>query len=250
MFRHIACLAAPAALLLALPAAADVTTFDNGTEDWSVSGRNDISQIGGNPGANMDVEVLDVFGMSIRNDRNTAFLGDYTRFGSQVELTVDVKINSIWMYDFDGNPFEVPRNLIVELVDYADDPEASFPYVSVWMNFGEISADLPGWRRFSTIIDPFSTELPAGWGGTGDEDPETFEPRLPADRTFASVLANVEEIRFTSFEPGWFYGFTNFDMQVDNVGVNAIPEPTAGLLGLAAAALLLPRRRRALARLD
>lgn len=232
-----------ACLLAASSAGADVTTFDNGTEGWSVSGRDNISQTGGNPGANMDVELLDVFGMSIRNDTNGAFLGDYTRFGSEVELGVDVKINSIWMFDLDGNPFEVPRNLILELVDYNEDPEATYPYVSVWFNFGEISAELAGWRSFSTVIDPNSTILPPGWGGTGDEDPETFEPRLPADRTFASVLANVEEIRFTSLEPGFFYAFHNFDMQVDNPAVTAVPEP-AGLAVIALGAGLLARRRR------
>src|SRR5688572_28323174 len=139
-------------------ASADVTTFDNGTEGWSVSGRDNISQTGGNPGANMDVEVLDVFGISIRNDSNGAFLGDFSRFGSQGELSVDVKINSVWMFDLDGNPFEVPRNLVVELVDYHDDPENPYPYTSVWFNFGEIGADLPGWRNFSITVDPNATE--------------------------------------------------------------------------------------------
>ena len=246
MIRSRAIIPAVACGLLAgsaLRARAAVTTFDNGTEGWSVSGRDDISQTGGNPGANMDVEVLDVFGISIRNDTNGAFLGDFGRFGSQVELSVDVNINSIWMFDLDGNPFEVPRNLVVELVDYNEDPENPYPYTSVWFNFGEISADLPGWRNFSITVDPNATELPSGWGGTGDEDPETFEPRLPADRTFASVMASVEEIRFTSLEPGWFFAFTNFDLQVDNPSVTAVPEPVAAFALLALPLALLRRRR-------
>ena len=71
----------------------------------------------------------------------------------------------------------------------------------------------------------------------------TFEPRLPLDRTFDSVLRSVDEIRFTTFVPGFFFGFTNFVMAVDNPTVSAVPEPSViGLAALAAPALL--RRRR------
>ena len=72
-------------------------------------------------------------------------------------------------------------------------------------------------------FDPTQTDLPQGWGGSGDEDPNTFEPILPADRTFADVLAGVDEVVFTTFVPGFFYGFTNFDLQVDNVSVRSVP---------------------------
>lgn len=233
-----------ATLALAPAALADiVTTFDNGTEGWSVSGRDNISSTGGNPGANMDVQVYDVFGISVRNETNLAFLGNYARFGSSVTLSMDLKVNSIHMFDLDGNQMEVPRELVIELVDYNEDPENPYPYTSVYYNFGEISSELSGWRNFSITFDPHSTELPEGWGGTGDEDPVTFEPRLPPDRTFASVVANVEEIRFTSLVPGFFYAFTNFEVQVDNVALTSIPEPTSGLAGLLAASLLLRRRR-------
>ena len=231
------------ALLAPVAALADVTTFDNGTEGWSVSGRDNISTVNGNPGANLDVEVLDVFGASIRNDTNAAFLGDYSRFGNALQFSVDVNIHSIWMNGFDGQT-EVPRNLVVELVDY-NPPGSDYPYVSVWHNFGEIGSHLPGWRTFSVTVDPAATDLPAGWGGTGAEDPVTFEPMLPADRTFASVLASVDEIRFTTFEPGWFYGFTNFVMQVDNPTLRAaVPEPTGVASFALAGGLLLRRRQR------
>jgi hypothetical protein len=87
-----------------------------------------------------------------------------------------------------------------------------------------LSASQPGWRRFTaTIANPLQTTLPAGWGGTGDEDPRTFEPRLPPARTFVSVLRNAEELRFTTMVPGWFYAFTNFDIQVDNISIGTVP---------------------------
>jgi hypothetical protein len=85
--------------------------------------------------------------------------------------------------------------------------------------------------------------LPAGWGGTGAEDPNTFEPTLPPDRTFASVLAGVDEIVFTTFKPGFFYIDEYFDVSVDNIAVTFVPEP-ASLSGLIAVPLLMARRRR------
>lgn len=230
------CGAASACLLSVAGATGDVTTFSSGREGWSVSGRTTVSPTGGNPGANLDVELIDVFGADIRNEGNPAFQGDFSNRGP-LEFTVDVKVNSI---NFFGT--EVPRDLVVELRD--NTPSSSgFPYVSVYYNLGTLTSTQRGWRTFSVdLLDPTSTTLPAGWGGTGDEDPVTFEPILPADRTFRSVLESVDEIHFTTFVPGFFFGFTNFDIQVDNVGFRVIPEPaTLSLLGLAGLALI--RRR-------
>jgi hypothetical protein len=222
----------------AIPTLAATTTFESGTEGWSVSGRTDISPTGGNPGANMDVELIDVFGASIRNDTNPEFIGDYTLIGAPLQLSVDVKTTSITFFGT-----EVERDLVVEMVDY-NPPGSPYPYVSVWKNLGTISAAQPGWRHFEAVVEnPLQSALPAGWGGTGDEDPVTFEPRLPPDRTFDSVLRSVDEVRFTTFVPGFFYGFTNFIIQVDNPTVARVPEP--GTIGLAVIALpaLLRRRR-------
>jgi hypothetical protein len=231
-------------LLLCSPALAVVTTFDNGLEGWSISGRTTILPTGGNPGANLGPLVTDVFGIDIRNNTNAAFLGNYSQFwqtngggpGAPLRLSIDTKTNSI---DFFGS--QVSRNLIVELRDYTN-PPPNYPYVSVWYNLGTIAASLPGWRTFSIdIVNPNSTTLPSGWGGTGDEDPQA-NPRLPANRTFASVLAGVDEISFTTFQPGFFYGFTNFNVQVDNPTLTVVPSPAT----LAAPAILLAcaRRRR------
>lgn len=220
-------------------ASAALTSFDNGTEGWSVGGRDNISPTGGNPGANLDVELIDVFGADIRNSTNENFLGDFTSAGGPLALGVDVKITSITFFGT-----EVPRDFVVELVDY-NPPGSAYPYVSVYKHLGTLSASQPGWRSFEAVIEnPASATLPDGWGGTGDEDPVTFEPRLPANRTFKSVLESVDEIRFTTFVPGFFFGFTNFVMQVDNPRAAVVPEPaSAGLVALAAPLLL--RRRRA-----
>ena len=197
-----------------------ITTFDNGTEDWSVSGRDDISVTGGNPGANMDVFLFDVFGADIRNTDNAAFHGDYTQRGAQ-RLTCDILIDSI---DFFGTP--VSRELVVELRTNQTSSTGA-PYVSVWYSLGILTADNPGWHTYSVdIMDPNATELPDGWGGTGAEDPNTFEPLLDPAFTFADVLSQVDSIHFTTFVPGFFFGFTNFDMSVDNVGIIDLPDIT------------------------
>jgi hypothetical protein len=227
----------------AMPAPAATTTFDNGTEGWSVSGRTNISPTGGNPGANLDVAVNSSFGFDIYNDSNPEFLGNYGRFGNEVTISVDVKINSIRTIPAG---IETWRRLLIELVDYNEDPNSFYPYVSVFLDLGEIRGGVdirsPQWRNFAVTIDPTQLTLPTGWGGTGDED-ANGNPQLPPDRTFASVLANVEEIRWTTYVPGVFYAFTNFDLQVDNPTVVAVPEPASIGLLLGTGLLSLRRRR-------
>ena len=197
--------------MLTAAAAADGTvTFDGGPAGWSISGRDTIDADGGNPGANMHGILIDVFGADTRSDSDPDFLGDLTRFGP-FTLSIDIKVNSI---DFFGT--QVPRTLIVDLRDYVDGP---YPWVSVWYELGVLTSDRPGWIRYSVdIADPNADTLPPGWGGYGDED-AFGNPRLPANRTFASVLRNVDEVSFTTFVPGYFYGFTNFDIQVDNIHI-------------------------------
>ncbi len=235
---------AAAGLIAAIGASASAgvshtTTFDNGPEGWSVNGWDIPDPAGGNPGAHLHWDdFVDTFGISLRNETDARFIGDYTARGP-VRLSVDVDVTSITF--FGG---QVSRDLVVELRDY-DNPPDFYPYVSVWFNLGTLPAPGSGWTTMGVDInDPNSAVLPAGWGGTGAEDPNTFEPTLPPDRTFASVLAGVDEILFTTYVPGFFYGFTNFDVSFDNVSIQLIPAPGgAGALALAMAGLGVRRRR-------
>lgn len=214
-------------------------TFENGPEGWNVNGWDIPDAAGGNPGANLHWNnFVDTFGLSLRTDSNASFIGDYTARGP-VRLSVDVNVTSITFF---GQ--QVSRDLVLELRDY-DNPPGGYPYVSVWLNAGALPAAGSGWQTIHfDILDPNSAALPAGWGGYGAEDPNTFEPILPPDRTFASVLAGVDEIQFTTFVPGFFYGFTNFDVAFDNIRIGVVPAPGAAglaMIGLAGAGL---RRRR------
>ncbi len=207
-------------------AAADaLVTFDNGPEGWSINGFDNVMPVGGNPGANIHLFIAETFGIEVRNSSSAEFLGDYTMKGP-VRLGIDFDITFIRFFGQD-----VTREMVVELRDY-DNPPEGYPYVSVWYNFGLLPAPDDGWVSYSVNIDdPTSEALPKGWGGYGAEDEETFEPILPADRTFKSVLQSVDQVVFTTFVPGFFFGFTDFDIAIDNVVIESIAGNPADLDG-------------------
>ena len=229
-FTHL--IAASCALAaLASPAAAGgtVVDFESGTEGWvgpsGGGGATNLAPgqgVGGSTGLRT---VFNNFGITFRTSTNPAFVRDYTQLGS-VTISVDTRVNSI---DFSGVP--VSRPWFLELRDY-DLAMGGYPWTSVWFKFTEISA-APGYTTYSvTIDDTTSTTLPTGWEGYGDEDPVTFEPILPAGVTFADVLAGVDEVAFSTLEPGFFFGFTDFDVVLDNITIDHPPvDPWADLGG-------------------
>ena len=230
-------LTAAAMLAAASIAHADtVIKFDDGQNmGWSINGLDTVTPTGGNPNGRIHWnDPIDTFGLEIRTSTNTDFIGDYSGRGP-VELSIDVDVNYIQFFGQD-----VSRDLIVQFRDY--DNAGSYPYVSVWTHLGTLQGG-QGWQTYSAIIDdPTATDLPAGWFGTGDEN-EFGEPFLPANRSFADVLASVDEVMFTTYVPGFFYGFTNFDLSVDNIAIRTVPTPSAAaLFGIAGIGAL--RRRR------
>ncbi len=183
---------------LAPGALAVVTTFDNGLEGWSISGRTTILPTGGNPGANLGPLVTDVFGIDIRNNTNAAFLGNYSQFwqtngggpGAPLRLSIDTKTNSI---DFFGS--QISRNLIVELRDYTN-PPPNYPYVSVWYNLGTIAASLPGWRTFSIdIVNKTARPCPVGGAARVTKTPR---PTRACPRIARSQACSQAWTRFRS----------------------------------------------------
>jgi len=202
-----------------------VVTFDNGPEGWSVNGAATIIQHGGNPGANLHHVQPDTFGISVRTTTNEHFVTDFTQTGP-VKISIDFKVNSITFFGT-----EVPRDIVLELMDF--DVEGNYPYNSVWFNAGQLPAPGTGWVTYEFIIDDVhSSELPEGWGGTGDEDPNTYEPILPAGRTWSDMLQSIDQVQFTTFVPGYMYGFTNYDIQVDNISITPLaPDCPADVTG-------------------
>lgn len=211
--------------------------FSNGSQGWE--GSQPANGVGGSwidsslgNGAPALHTVMENFGISFTNGSQN-YVGDYSQLGS-VTIGLDIIANSIRYF---GQ--EVSRNLVVELRDYDNTPQG-MPYTSVWFDLGTIDATL-GWQHLSvTIDDTTMAALPAGWGGYGSPD-DAQGPGLPPGRTFADVLSSVDELVFTTLVPGWFYGFTDFDVAIDNISVSAgvaeVPEPAslalmAGGLGL------------------
>lgn len=233
-------LALAAVLTPATTLAGGLTTFDNGYEGWvgptGMGGITFIDTSGGNPAPSLRTQFVD-FGITFHNSTNPDFVGDYTAT-PVVDISVDTNTVAL---NYLGLP--TPRDFIVELRDY-DNPPAGYPWVSVWTSLGVLDENNPGWHTWGvTIEDTSAVALPDGWGGYGAEDPVTYEPVLPPDRTFTDVLAGVDEIALTTFVPGYFYSDSYYDVALDNISVALTPEPTAGLLLLIGGLTCLSRRR-------
>jgi hypothetical protein len=199
--------------------------FSKGEEGWW--SMQPVDGIGGSAidtsmgnGAPAMRTVIENYGVSWGTKSSQAFLGDYTKSGS-VTIGLDISAQEIKFYNQ-----EVSRNIVVELRDYDNKP-GNMPFTSVFYNLGSIDST-KGWQHFSvTIGDTSSTVLPTGWGGYGGPS----GVMLPDGRTFASVLASVDEVVFTTMQPGYFYDFANYDVAIDNVSITAVPEPsTYGML--------------------
>ncbi|MBL9148224.1 MAG: PEP-CTERM sorting domain-containing protein [Phycisphaerae bacterium] len=219
-FRAALAAATTGILGVAAAASADTTvTFDGDAAGWSLNGWDTVSPTGGNPGGRLHWnDFVDTFGLAARTDSNAAFLGDYTAKGD-VTLSIDVRVQFI---KFFGSP--VPRDLVVILID--DDEFNGAAPASVWAPLGTLNGSGMPWTTFSAnVTDVTSEALPAGWFGAGAEDPDTFEPVLPEGRTWANVLQGVDRIEFTTYVPGYFYGFTNFNLSVDNIAITSAATP-------------------------
>jgi hypothetical protein len=194
---------------------ADITTFSKGYEGWQTNNFSTILPSGGNPGAYLSYQAIDVFGVNVFNDSNPGFIGAVYR--SPVRISIDVRTDSI---TFLGH--EVPRDLYVELRDTTTPNHDGFPWISVFYKLGRLTSSRPGWVRYSvTSTNPRSSTLPPGWTGYGSVN-RRGQPVLPRGITFASVLRNVDVINFTTYGPDLFFGHTNINLSFDNLAV--IPE--------------------------
>ena len=216
--RNASRLGLAAVAAFSVQAAADVTVvdFENGTAGWfgpegfgGTSFIDPTNGVGGSAGYRTQFQD---FGVAFVNDSNPAFIGDFSGY-TEVTISIEVKVDQIGTFIPVGRPF------MVELRDF-DTAQGGYPWSSVYFLFDWIAQGTHGeYTTFSVTIDPTSTVLPAGWGGYGDEDPDTFEPRLPDGVTFADILAGVDEMAFSTLLPGYFFTEEMFDITIDNVTI-------------------------------
>lgn len=199
---------------------------------WLANGVATIFETGdGNPGNYIGVPYLDFWGVELRHEDPAAIaLGDLTQYGS-VTIGVDVRVFQLRnFFGDDMNPAWF--DLTLQLTDRGD-PDDFMDDVSVYYTIKELPQVEDGWARFTwTIPNTAAQLLPAGWGGTGAEDPVDYHPILPPDRTFSSVLAHVTEIKMTTMTPGFFYGSSFWEMGFDNVEVSSGPALPCSLADL------------------
>ncbi len=202
---------------MALAAATTIAGFDGGSDD-GFTGNAYFESTGGNPGG-VASHVFDGFFIDLRTGgigepANENFLGDFSTY-ARVTFSFDVKTNSLT--DFMGN--QIGRPIGIALKDH-DITGPNGPS-GVYFEMGVTSVSENGeWTTLSvTIDDPTSETLPAGWVGSGDEDPSTYMPILPAGATFASVLAGVDEFSISGAVPGYFFTYAYYDVLIDNVSV-------------------------------
>ncbi len=232
------------ALLLLAPVALAATpsrtvTFDDGAEGWSFDPNCfTISPTGGNPGAFLTFATVTCDGeefqqgwFSFHNGTDPDFVGDYTQKGP-VRIALDLSVNYYDYLVYDPPmAVEESRELIVELRDYDNpytDPDTgySWPWTSVWTIAGNLPARDTGFRHFAVnVTDVGSPHLPRGWFGYGGpEDPVTYEPRLPPNRTWTDVLAGVDDIIISSLNLNRFYDLRmRHSLNIDNISIGAIP---------------------------
>ncbi len=199
--------------------------FDGGT-DGGFIGNALYEPLGGNPDGNAHHNGTFFFNEirtgGVGEPVNSSFVGDYSSF-AEVTFRLDVKVDSLT--DFIGNQISRPFGIALfdRGIQGGSGPSGvffEFPFLS--------AATVSSWTEFSvTIADPTSASLPMGWIGFGSEDPLTFEPVLPAGATFATVLAGVDEVRFTGAVPGFFFTNAGYDVRVDNVAV-VVTDPSLG----------------------
>lgn len=213
-------IAAALALLSLSVAAADSTVvgFDQGFEGWlgpqGQGGATTIEVEDGTPAPAMRTVFSD-FGVEFRTSTNPAWIRDFTTF-DRVTFSVNMRVNELT--NFGGLPDVRPW--LLELRDF-DSAVDGLPWASVWFKFTDMTGETNGeWATYSvTIENPGSPALPAGWRGAGADDPVTFEPILPPGVTFAQILAGVDEVAYTTLEPGFGFPSILHDLLIDSVTV-------------------------------
>lgn len=220
-----------------------IDTFDDGIGTWETN-TFPFNTIGdwGNPGNGYRAVGSESFGTWMKTSLDPRFVGDYTSMGGPIEISVDIRVENLRRSS--GSQAPTTRPLVVQLIDEGENNHG-YPFTSVFATLGTLDGSMTGeWVTYSVVIeDPLADELPEGWSGYGYTDPDTGDVAFPPDRTFASVLANVETFQLMTADPLLPYHATDFEYYVDNISVRVAPAG-GSILPLVLGVGCLGRRRR------
>lgn len=224
------CLAIAAAGAVCASASAQHLSLETFEEDGSILWNMNGNQMIANDGRGIDGPYILLpfeafFGVTLSNAEGavTGLTGDLTVHTQGLEVSFDLR--NFQFLNFFGDPIDPSsRPIILELHDDGD-PNEFGDECSVWYLGEPMPSMEEGWKSYTyTIPVPAGDEMPDGWGGTGAEDPVTFEPKLPEGRTFRSVLQNVSRVSITTFQPGYFYTFSMTEFGADNIEVRSLSD--------------------------
>jgi hypothetical protein len=190
--------------------------FENGQANgWEATGGSTLLGAGGNPGWYMGVPYGDWYWLTLSTESaGNPLIGNLSRHGGALEVSVDALV--LQLHNWFNEPMDPGNFPVVFQFTHAADPTISVYWIGPGM-----PAVANGWTTITCEIpDPTSTTLPPGWGGTGDEDPNTYEPILPPGYTYASVMANIGNFRVTTAQPGYFYIPSWWEAGFDNIKVS------------------------------
>lgn len=225
-----------AALMPVMAGAQVIDTFEGGVNigSWSFgTGGGGIVNTGGNPGAYWREGQIDTFAPQARTEwgSSSPFVGDYRSNGVS-QISVDFQL-----FHVDFSAAERPLTLLL-----VEDNGTPNDFDDDWGAYVKHSEFVPlvgeGWKGFTFNFDSNSATLPTGWMTI------QFGPNSPSNPDWNSLITDVDQLRFFWGDPELFYIFQMWDIGMDNVAINAVPEPgTLAALGVGIAALLLRRRK-------
>lgn len=204
-----------------------VDTFSGGVNTglWSVGFSDVIQSSGGNPGSWLSASTDNFAPIVISGIDAPQFTGNFAAKGV-TSIGLDMRID-LTDFPYGGDGYKLTA-YIYNTHGTANVEDDDYAYKA-----GEIIPDVgSGWHSYDFALDSQAASLPTGWVGGSYNDPEHFNPGV----TWASLMADVDQIQFWGLSPGEFGIFQNWQVGYDNIRINAVPEPaTLAILGLGAA---------------
>ncbi|MFT5048743.1 MAG: hypothetical protein ACI8QZ_000130 [Chlamydiales bacterium] len=201
-----------------------LVTFDNAEyRGWTILGFDDqvFQPTGGNPDAHLNF-FFENFFIRIYDATDPAFTGDYSRKG-RVMISADLRWRVV---NFFGT--NVRRDLFFMIWDeYVDENGVDRKHVLL-KPVGKVRGQGPHapWRTSRVRLpNPDADGLPGGWFYWPFDGSIEPSHTLPVGVTVADIMSSVDRVQWSTATPGQFFGFTTFDVSVDNCSIKTVNGP-------------------------